>query len=240
MWAAAIPYIVQGITSLFQMNDGEDKARTERPDYQIPEEQKIATAIAKANYADQTMPGESRMYDQNNLAATNALKAITEGGGSLSNISSIQAQQSKNAGDIATQAQEYQRKDEMIYQDMLKQMAEYKDQQWQINKFAPYAQAYQEGRQEVGAGLENLYGSLNGIANIVMSNQYINGNNQAVLANQANNSALQTSTINQTYERMSSPGNNFQMSFANDFQNPTPDYNFLTQQQMSAIMGAMR
>ena len=53
-------------------------------------------------------------------------------------------------------------------------MADYKDQQFQMNEFAPYAQAYQEGRQMTGAGFENIYGALSGIANITMANQYAN------------------------------------------------------------------
>jgi len=202
MWAAIIPAIVQGITALQQMSDGQDKANAQRPEYKIPEEVSRSLAIAKANYADQTMPGESRMMDQNNLAAANAVKAITEGGGSLSAIAGVQAQQSKFAGDILTQSQNYQRQDEQQYQQLLGTMADYKDQAFQMNKFAPYAQNYAEGRQEVGAGLQNLYGSLNSIANVTMANSYLNGQNNLALQNGARADALQTSVLNQAYGRL--------------------------------------
>lgn len=228
MWAALIPYLVQGIAGMFQESEGTDLANTPRPDYKIPDEVNQSLAISKANFADQTMPGESRLRDQNNLAAQNALKALTEGGGSLSGISGIQAQQSKFAGDIQTKAAEYQRKDEQIYQQSLQTMADYKDQQFQMNEFAPYAQAYQEGRQMAGAGFENIYGALSGIANITMANQYAN-QDPAALAASANQDALQTSNINAAYQKMGNQAG---------YVDPSTGYG-LTVDQINSIMRAM-
>ena len=97
MWAALIPYLVQGIAGCSKSQKGLTLPTRPALTTKSPDEVKQSPAISKANFADQTMPGESRLRDQNNLAAQNALKALTEGGGSLSGISGIQAQQSKFA-----------------------------------------------------------------------------------------------------------------------------------------------
>ena len=185
-----------------QYEEGQALAGTPRPKYEIPNEVLQATTIARQNYADTVMPGQSFMEGQNNLAAQNAIQALQVSGAPISAVAGIQAQQSKNAQEIGIQAANWQRQDETAYQQALGMLADQKAQQWQVNEFAPYSQAYAEGRQMMGAGMENMYGAFDSLANMAMASSYANETvDTAKLGKEATNSANQTIGLNTQYEK---------------------------------------
>jgi len=138
----------------------------ERPTYEIPNEVKQALAISRANYADPSMPGQDVMYDRNSLAASNAARAAIEGGGGISSLAGIAAAESQGAQNIGIAGANFQNQQELQYQGQLQNMANYQDQAWQINEFAPYTESYNEGREQIGAGQQNLFGALGSIAKV--------------------------------------------------------------------------
>lgn len=212
MWPALIPAIFQGVSGLTQLFSGQDQlAGLQRPEYQIPDEQKQALAIARQNYADQTMPGYGRTMDQINLQSANALRAVAEGGAPLTSITGVQAKSQQAALDLGVQSANYQRQDELAYQAELKNMAQAKDMQWKINEFDPYAQAYAEGRQQIGAGMTNIFGALDSAANVAMAGMWGNQPSAEAQAQPITNKAIQeaagTNVFNNLYDMTFSPQN---------------------------------
>jgi len=204
---AAAPAIMQGITGLAQMIGGKKQLNNlERPEYEIPNEVKQALAISRANYADPTMPGQQTMYDRNSLAAANAARAAIEGGGGLSSLAGISAAESTGAQNIGIAGANFQNQQELQYQQQLGNMANYKDQEWQVNKFAPYSEAYNEGRERIGAGQQNFMSALGGIAKVGLGMmQMPPGTPDAgVLGQDAVKNATQTGSINRILESMQS------------------------------------
>lgn len=127
-----------------------------RPEYEIPAEDKAALALAKARAADPNMPGQQALEDRISLSTSNALAAGREGGNVQEVLPAIQSSENKANRELGIAAAEDQNRDLLNYQGALNQMGQRKDLEFQMNEFAPYAQNYQEGRQMVGAGIENL------------------------------------------------------------------------------------
>jgi hypothetical protein len=196
--AAAAP-IMQGITGIIQSIGGRNQLKNlERPQYEIPNEQKQALAIARQQYADPYMAGENRMLDQNAMAAQNALTATAQGGAPLSAIAAVQARQSQGAANIGVASAQAQERDAAGYQAALGQMAQYRDQEWQMNKYAPYMQKYNEGRERIGAGQQNMFSALNALGNIGMAEAY---NRSGAAPGEVAASAAQSNGITQTLTR---------------------------------------
>ncbi len=127
-----------------------------RPEYEIPIEARSALALSKARAADPNMPGQQQLEDQISLTTANTLAAGRESGNIQEVLPAIQSSENKAIRELAIASAEDQRRDEASYQDALLGMSDQKDKEFQMNEFAPYAQNYQEGRQMVGAGIENL------------------------------------------------------------------------------------
>lgn len=155
-----------------------------RPEYQIPKEAQAALRLSQVNYADPFMPGEQRAYDQNMLAAANAARMYTESGAGVAGAAAVQAGQSKGAMDISVQSAMFKQRQLQNLQGQLGTMAEYKDKQWQMNKFAPYAQRYNESREMIGAGITNISGAMSGMSKLGAAQMAIGGNTPTVNAGQ--------------------------------------------------------
>lgn len=203
---AALPAVMQGVQGIGQMIAGRNKIKDlERPEYEIPAEVKQALAISRANYADPTMPGQQTMYDRNALASANAARASIEGGGGLSSLAGMAAAESQGAQNIGIAGANFQNQQELQYQGQLQNMADYKDQQFQINELAPYTEKYNEGREQIGAGQQNLFGALGSIAKVGLA-QLMNPTapTTAEMGAQAAGDVGQTSSINRIVEQMQS------------------------------------
>lgn len=168
---AAIPSIFQGIQGITQMVKGKrDLNDLVRPEYEIPTAARQSLALARSAYADPRMPGESRAYDRIGGAYSNYLRASRDAGGGsgLAGLAMAQANTNAAYGDLATQSANNQRQDQQNLMSNLSNYANYQDQQFQLNKFAPYAQKYNEAREMIGAGQQNTFGALNGLSSIGM------------------------------------------------------------------------
>ena len=78
------------------------------------------------------------------------------------------AQQSAAYNRLAEQVDANKERQQAALTDMLGVRAKYKEQQWQMNEFAPYSDKYQEFRQMVGGGEQNIFGALNNLSGIGM------------------------------------------------------------------------
>ena len=159
---SAAPAIYQGIQGAKQIAQGRiGLARLgDRPQYELPQEVLQMAAMARANVADPYMAGENRMLDQVNQSAANAFAQSKEAGNPLAMLGDINANTNQSTNQIGIQSAQQQMLDQQNLSQQLQNLANYKDQQWQMNTFAPYQQKYSENRDLIGAGNKNLYDAL--------------------------------------------------------------------------------
>lgn len=164
---AAIPSVFQAGVGISQMMKGRRTLNSlERPVYEIPGEAQSSLTLSKQAYADPYSTGEIRAQNNIGLAAANAY-ANARDGGQVGNLApAIQARQSQGYNALQTQIEADRERRLSGLQSNLDVMAKYQDQKWQLNEFAPYSDKYNEAREQVGAGEQNLFGGLNGLSSI--------------------------------------------------------------------------
>lgn len=166
----AIPAIYQGIQGFNQIKQGKELlANNKRPTYEIPDEVKAALTLSKSAYADPRLAGQGQAQNQIDATVANTLQQARDFGNPMQALSSIQSNANAATNNLNVEAAKQQERDRAGLQDMLGTMAKYQDQAFQMNKFAPYEQKYQEGRQQVGAGQQNVYGALDKISSVGLS-----------------------------------------------------------------------
>lgn len=166
---AAIPSIMQGIQGISQAQAGKrGLAGLERPVYDIPDAAKQQLAISEAAYADPRMPGEARANSQIGQTLSAMLRAGRDSSNPMAGLAMAQANSNRAYNDLATSSAQYQMQDQQNLQQNLGQYAQYEDQKWQLNKFSPYADKYNEYREMVGAGQQNQFSALNGLSSVAM------------------------------------------------------------------------
>jgi DNA-binding CsgD family transcriptional regulator len=138
----------------------------ERPEYQTPEEISRLLNISQNRYADKFMPGQGGYMDRIEQQAANAFTQSSEAGNPFALIANIQGQAGQQLEQVNTQAMNMQLQNEKEYQKALQIMAGQKDQEWQLNKFAPYSDKYNEYRDMFGAAKKNIYGGLDSLSGI--------------------------------------------------------------------------
>lgn len=172
--APLIGGLVSSIPSIFQTFEGirqrdeaqKGLANLKRPEYQTPEEAQRALGMSQRRAADPFMPGQGAYMDRLEQQAANAFQQSTEAGNPFALISNIQGQAAQQLRDVNTQAMQQRMQNEQQYQNALMQMSTFRDREWQLNKFAPYKDQYNELRDMFGAGSKNLYGGISGLSSI--------------------------------------------------------------------------
>lgn len=164
---AALPSIFQagyGVVQSVQAAQGLKNLK--RPEYEMPGEVKAGLALSSQAYADPYSVGELRARQDIGLSGANAAAAARDAGSGAGMAPAIQAQQSNSYNQLQVQADQQREQRRMALQQSLATVAGYRDQEWQMNKFAPYADKYAELRQMHGAGAQNIFGGMNGLAAI--------------------------------------------------------------------------
>jgi hypothetical protein len=193
--ASAIPALYKtfsGINQVSKANTG--LANLTRPTYNMPEEIARALRMTQQAYADPYMPGQGVMTDRAEQQAANAYAQSKESGNPFAAISQIQANANDQLQNIGVASANYQSQDFNRLLGMLQTVAGYRDTEFQMNKFAPYAEKSQEFRDMLGAGHKNIYGGLDqisgavgNIGNALMQQSYLN---KSMQMQQQNNNAL--------------------------------------------------
>lgn len=166
MWDA-IAGIFKTITGAVQSAEGNSKlAGLTRPTYKTPTEINQMKALARQEYADPYMPGEGILQDRLDQGANSAYNQSLLANNPLAAIAAIQSQQQAAQQNLAMQSAQYQRQDLESYYRALGAAAPYTDMEFQMNKFAPYAEASQEARDMIGAGTKNIYGGMSDLGGI--------------------------------------------------------------------------
>lgn len=128
-----------------------------RPKYEIPGAQRQHLAMAKAMANRHEMPGQSNMHAQVAQQAANALSQSREyGQAGLASLPAIMARANTANLNIGTQAAGWRDRQMSQYLGALGQFAGAQNMEWQMNKFAPYADRMQRGNDMFGAGVQNM------------------------------------------------------------------------------------
>jgi len=228
---SAIPSIFQAGVAARQMREGRRTlASLERPEYETPSGVMSAMAIARQQAADPYMPGEAEMRNRAAQAGANAFANAREVGNPLAVVGQIQAGQGRAMQNIGIASAEQQVRDERNLQDMYGVYAKYQDQEYQMNKFAPYAQKYNEGREQVGAGQQNLFSALDRISAVggTFMSAY-GGQGVTAGANPATAAATAMGQDSRAANMMSSGVQAIQSQIPPQFRNMTPE-------QLSSLM----
>lgn len=175
---AAIPSLMQGVVGITQMIKGK---RTldglERPNYEIPSAVRQQLALSRQAFADPMMPGEARANSQIGASFSQGLRSARGTGNSMAGIAMMQANANDAYGNLATTSAQFQEQDRANLMSNLGTFAQYQDQQWQQNKFAPYMDKYNQAREQIGAGQQNTFSALNGLSSVGM--QYLSAQQTA-------------------------------------------------------------
>jgi hypothetical protein len=163
--AMAIPAIIQAGAGVAQMAKGKKLTKENAPQYNMPREERMALEALMGELGSYSKI-ENRLNDQNALSSANALGAARDAGNPLAVISAIQAN-SDAAALNATMAGEGQRLNALGQAIAQQQrISGFKTEEWMTNKYLPYADRQQEGRDMWGAGLQNITGGLGSLGNL--------------------------------------------------------------------------
>lgn len=165
---SAIPALYKLFSGMSQKAEGKQGlANLQRPIYKTPETVDRSLSLSQMAYADPYMSGEVVMRNRADQNAANAYQAASETSNPFAALAAIQAQANAAQQNIGMASAQQQRQDMSAYQRMLLTKANYLDQEWQMNEFAPFAEKSQEYRDMIGAGNKNTYGGLTDISSAV-------------------------------------------------------------------------
>ena len=175
MFGGIASAVVSMIPAIMQMTKGEEQKAEGKAGLSSLQRPEYYNTMARMAYGDKMMPGETTMLDRNDLAAQNAYNRAKDSGNPMASLAAIQAMNQRGALNIGVQSAQNREA------DMLRMMQSLQTE-FQMNKFAPYAEKSQEYRDMVGAGEKNQFSGVSnmaGIASSVLSNMNFGGNNSS-------------------------------------------------------------
>lgn len=127
-----------------------------RPEYQLPKEILVALNRASNRMGDARMPGETSMLGEVNQQFSNVMESASISGNPFAAIATAQANASKARRDIGDMSARFRFQEDMNIQSLLETIGKYRDQEFQMNEFAPYAEKVQRASDLIGAGAKNI------------------------------------------------------------------------------------
>ena len=134
-----------------------------RPMMQIPPEAQQALLNAQKQSLLTQLPGEDIMKNNimsNTQANVNALGETATGGSLLEGTNRAYQQGANQISQLDIAAAQFNAANQGAYRQELGQMANLKNQQFQVNELQPYEQKYQELTNQRSAGQQNLWGGI--------------------------------------------------------------------------------
>ena len=184
--------IISALPSLLQMGTGigqqiqagnlrkqlleQDK---NRPTYQTPEEAMNALQLVAQGFADPRMSGQGRLEDLSGLNLSQVVQAGVEGGNPFAMLSSGQGRADLTQQEIQARAGSMQEQERLNLAQAFNTMAGFKDQEWQMNEYAPWRDKYQfllnEYRDKLTGGGQNTMAGASGLSSSALAGGMMNG-----------------------------------------------------------------
>lgn len=174
--AGALFNIISGIGQNKKANKALARYETlqgERPVFRTPDEALQILTMAQQAYADPTVPGQQVAEDRIGQNFSNVISAASQAGNPFAVLSGAQANANQSALDVMTSGQQYKDRQRMELNDALGMIAGYRDTEFQMNEFAPWADktqfALNDYRDYRNAGNKNIASGIGGLSNIALS-----------------------------------------------------------------------
>ena len=138
-----------------------------RPQMQIPPEAITALANSQKQSLLTQIPGydlASNRINSGVQANTNALSEVNTGGSLLESTNRAFQQGQRQITDLELAGAQFNQANQSQYRQELGQMANLKNQQFQVNQLDPYNQRRAELNNQRDAGNQNLWGGMNSAA----------------------------------------------------------------------------
>lgn len=163
---SVIPSAYKFFSGLNQVNQGKRmRSQLVRPTYVTPNEIFKNTDLARTQFLDTRLPGQSVAENKLQGNTGQAINLANQYGRTPAEIMSVitgaNANENNSFNDLATKASERQLMDLRNYQDTLNTEAGYKNKEFEYNKWLPYVQDAQAAAAMIGAGNQNIYGGIN-------------------------------------------------------------------------------
>lgn len=155
---AMLPAILKGGIGLAQSAAGAaGMFGLKRPKYQIPASATESLGIAREMSKRMEMPGEAAARARLAQQAANTFGQSQQYGmAGLATLPAIMAQQMSGDLNLASQSAAWRTQQQQALMAQLGQFAQYEDQAWQMNKFAPYQDRLQRYQNLIGSGIKNV------------------------------------------------------------------------------------
>lgn len=172
------PQLLQfGLGALQGIGGAVGMATNKRPQFEIPESAKQALSIAEMR-ANSNMPNYNQAVQNTQLATANQLQAARESGNPMSVLPQLQANENAALRGVEAQNLQYRDQSQRQYQQQLQRNADYQEQQFQVNQFAPYADKQNRSNQLVGAGLSNITGAFDSAVSAALMDKLLTNQRQ--------------------------------------------------------------
>ena len=176
MLAAGIPAAIQAIGGAFQMFAGQRMLKKlKRPGYDIPDEfnQNVQSAQAVKNLGGLSQAAISRFQQDTGRNITAGMQGLRGRGGAVAGISNIMQGANDAAGRLAVMDSEEQRSNfklgTQLQMNAVNALANQKLAQQNWDKFLPFQEKRQEAQALIGAGMQNMFGSVNSASKLAMT-----------------------------------------------------------------------
>lgn len=192
----------------FQFLRGLSQAKkNQQPMYNIPQNISDNLNMAKT-YAQQGLPDAVYNRALGNIDRNQALglRTMSDRRAGLAGLGGLTAATNDAYSNLAAEDAQARMNNLAQLYNQNQVMAQYKDKQWDFNEYQPFVRRAQEAQALQGAGIQNLFGSLQGASNTLGQQQYYNalsgmGNNQPILNNGKQLSQLDLlSLLNAAYQ----------------------------------------
>lgn len=154
-WAAGASTTALGLHQYYKGK--KMRKNNKRPTYEIPEEVKQNLSQAQ-NMALQGLPEEQKQQYLSNLqrGSAQALSSSSSRGGGLAGIANINQQQNDAYGNMLSMDSQARFQNQGVLMGQRQNMADYRDQAFQVNKMNPYYEKEAEALAMQGAGQQNI------------------------------------------------------------------------------------
>lgn len=156
----------QAALGVGQMVKGAIQGGSKAPQMSIPKSATAALNVAQAQVGQTKMPGQDIMEDKLAMAAASAANRVMEmtGGGAagLGAMANINQGLSESLGDMAYNQANYVAGQKQNLQGQLNNMAQWEQQQFQMNEYQPWLQKMESAKTLKDSGMQNLWGAASG------------------------------------------------------------------------------
>lgn len=132
------------------------RATNKRPKYEIPAAVREAVAISQLQAASPYAPGYGEARTNVDISSANALLAAQNSGNAAGALQGIVGQQQAANRGLNAQNLEYQAGAQGRLQSALGMLGQHQEQEWQLNKFAPFADRQRLTEDMIGGGITNI------------------------------------------------------------------------------------